>query len=229
MAERQGIVDQRKRLLGAAGADHRDGAVIQHPGENILVHLDGFHFRHVEFDSAARQKADLDDDAFGGYREFAAGLANPGRQHCDQADAQNRQPGIAAARQPARQRKDDAHAQQQHRREIDDPVQPRPVDHRLAGIQVLVDIAGHAYSAAWGSGSRFQRSTGLGAAAVSSSRRRGARRGAPSKRAVLPALASSASSRSTWMKRSSDSLDSDSVGSISMAPCATSGKYMVMG
>ena len=31
------------------------------------------------------------------------------------------------------------------------------------------------------------------------------------------------------MKRSSEAFDSDSVGSISMAPCTTSGKYMVIG
>ena len=42
----------------------------------------------------------------------------------------------------------------------------------------------HDYSAACGSACGFQRSTGLRAAAVSSRRRRGARRGAPSKRAV---------------------------------------------
>jgi hypothetical protein len=70
------------------------------------------------------------------------------------------------------------------------------------------------------------------AARVSSRRRRGARpdrRGAWWKRSASPRFAAHARSRSVAMNRSSEAFDSDSVGSISMAPWTTSGKYMVIG
>src|SRR5947209_1160974 len=72
-------------------------------------------------------------------------------------------------------------------------------------------------------------STGFRAAPVSSRRRRGARYGAPAKRSVSPRRALIARSRRVAMNRSSEARDSDSVGSISIAPCTTSGKYMVIG
>src|SRR4029077_2110367 len=76
----------------------------------------------------------------------------------------------------------------------------------------------------------FQRSTGLRAARVSSRRRRGAKRGAAlNASAAVPVLARSASARSVVMNRSRSSLAWLSVGSISIAPCTTSGKYMVIG
>ena len=81
------------------------------------------------------------------------------------------------------------------------------------------------YSAACGrSSGRSHLSTGLRAARVSSSRRRGAMVGALVKRAELPDSASVASSSITSQKRSRVCLLSDSVGSTSMAPWTTSGK-----
>ena len=68
------------------------------------------------------------------------------------------------------------------------------------------------------------RSLGSRAALVSSRRRRGAKRGASLKRAVSPDLAAVARPRSEAMNWSRLCLDSDSVGSISMAPCTMSGK-----
>src|SRR5262249_14009915 len=73
------------------------------------------------------------------------------------------------------------------------------------------------------------RSTGVRAARVSSRRRRGASRGASTKRSFSPAFAAKARSRMVAMNKSSEALLSDSVGSISMAPWATSGKYTVIG
>src|SRR5262249_45864039 len=74
-----------------------------------------------------------------------------------------------------------------------------------------------------------QRKTGFRAAAVSSRRRRGVSRGAAWNAALSFPFAFATRPRITAMKRSSVSLLSVSVGSISIAPCTTSGKYMVMG
>src|SRR5712671_714313 len=79
------------------------------------------------------------------------------------------------------------------------------------------------------SGSRRQRKTGLRAAVVSSRRRRGVKTGAAWKRDTSPERAAPASAFSTSTNRSSDALLSVSVGSISIAPCTISGKYIVIG
>ncbi len=83
-------------------------------------------------------------------------------------------------------------------------------------------------------GAGRQRKTGFRAASVSSSRRRGVQRGAARKAAASPApvlldWARSARPRNTEANWSSEALLSVSVGSISKAPCTTSGKYIVIG
>src|SRR5579864_6805843 len=86
------------------------------------------------------------------------------------------------------------------------------------------------YSAALlGAAAGRQRRTGFRAAAVSSRRRRGVSRGAAWNAALSLPFAFATRPRITATKRSSVSLLSVSVGSISMAPWTTSGKYMVMG
>src|SRR5690606_19989280 len=123
-----------------------------------------------------------------------------------------------------------------------EPLSQKPTEHGGEGRTQLVagarlgeemvgdDAARHHYSAACGrSAGGSHLSLGDRAARVSSRRRRGAFMGAAVKRSLCPDRAAAARSSITSQKRSRLCLLSLSVGSTSIAPCTTSGKYMVIG